>query len=162
MKIWTPPMLRHLKFIVWSIFSALDQSFWLLELQVMTLQSGVPSQFWHFFNNLEKILSFFSLSSFASNLDFLDFWWSKWNSNFIFMILGPKCSGLTKNPKKSNFDWQLTFYLTIPNLPFSEGSCDCDVILIWLGHLRVKSVMSLRIFCLFPQIPDLPLLSRWI
>ena len=78
------------------------------------------------------------------------------------MILGPKCSGLTKNPKKSNFDWQLTFYRTIPNLPFSEGSCDCDVILIWLGHLRVKSVMSLRIFWLFPQIPDLPLYSRWI
>ena len=54
MKNWTPPMLRHLKFIVWSIFWALVQSFLLLELQVMTLQSGVLGHFWQFFNNLEK------------------------------------------------------------------------------------------------------------
>ena len=65
MKNWTPPMLRHLKFIVWSIFWALDQSFWLLELQAMTLQSEQLGHFWHFFNNLEIFLSFFPLFFFC-------------------------------------------------------------------------------------------------
>ena len=54
MKNWTPIMLRQLKLIGWSIIWALVQSFWLLELQVMTLQSGVLGHFWQFFNNLEK------------------------------------------------------------------------------------------------------------
>jgi len=117
MRNWTPPMLRHLKFIVWSIFWALDQSFWLLELQVMTLQSEQLGHFWHFFNNLEIFLSFFHFSSFASNLDFLINSCSNVTMDHTFLIYGPWHIIFVKIPILPLVQ-QMNFTLWNPNFDF--------------------------------------------
>ena len=131
MKIWTPPMLRHLKFIVWSIIWALDQSFWLLELQVMTLQSGVPSQFWHFFNNLEKILSFFSFSSFASKSWFSWLLMIKMKFQLHFHDPWPKIPLVDQKSQKVKLCLTVDF---LPNDP--ESSIFRGILWLWCdSHL---------------------------
>ena len=131
MKIWTPPMLRHLKFIVWSIIWALDQSFWLLELQVMTLQSGVPSQFWHFFNNLEKILSFFPFLLLQAILIFLTFDDQNENPTSFSWSLAQNVQGWPKISKSQTLS---DSWLFLPDDP--ESSVFRGILWLWCdSHL---------------------------
>ena len=85
---------------------ALSHKNWLLDEEVMGVQSWA---FEHVFPWLREISNFLMVASFASNLIFLDFWWSKSKSNFIFMILGLKSPCLSKNFKKSKFDCIVDF-----------------------------------------------------
>ena len=131
MRNWTPPMLRHLKFIVWSIFWALDQSFWLLELQVMTLQSEQLGHFWHFFNNLEIFLSFFHFSSFTSNLDFLINSCSNVTMDHTFLIYGPWHSIFAKISILPLVQ-QMNFVLQNPNFWFLGNAFFGQIGKLWM------------------------------
>ena len=101
------------------------------------------------------------VASFASNLIFLNFWWSKSKSNFIFMILGLKCPGLTKNFKKSKFDCTIDFLSDKSETSIFKGNlwswCNSHLIGIPWGY----KYDSNENFLTWPKIPVLPLCIRW-
>ena len=101
------------------------------------------------------------VASFASNLIFLNFWCQNQNPTSFSWSLAWKVHGWPKISKNQSLTAYLTFYQMNLKLPFSNGNCDHNVILILLGYLEAINMITMRISWFGPKIPVLPLCIRW-